>query len=144
MKLSSPFHHQSNSLTERVNSVVEQFLRCYSNFKGSNWQNYLFLTEFCYNNSIQESLNKLPFYANYGYNPRFSPAVPSSIDVPRAKEFTTNLAKLFKQLKENLKQARNKQEKFANQHRIKAPEFKVNDKVWINSSLILRKKNLII
>ena len=141
MKLSSPFHHQTNGLTERVNSVVEQFLRCYSNFKGSNWHNYLFLAEFCYNNSIQESLNKSPFYANYGYNPRFSPAVPSSIDVPRAEEFTTNLAKLFKQLKENLKQARNKQEKFANQHRIKAPEFKVNDKVWINSSLILRNKN---
>ena len=39
MKLSSPFHHQTNDLKERVSSVVEQFLRCYSNFKGSNWQN---------------------------------------------------------------------------------------------------------
>jgi len=33
MKLSSPFHHQTNGLTERVNSVVEQFLICYHNFK---------------------------------------------------------------------------------------------------------------
>ena len=141
MKLSSPFHHQTNGLTERVNSVVEQFLRCYSNFKGSNWQNYLYLAEFCYNNSIQESLKNSPFYANYGYNPRFSPAVPSSIDVPRAQEFTKDLSELFKELKENLKLASNKQEKFANQHRIKAPEFKVNDKVWVNSSLIIRNKN---
>jgi len=56
----------------------------------------------------------LDFYANYGYNPHFSPAVPSSIDVLHAEEFTTNLEKLFKQLKENLKLERNKQEKFAN------------------------------
>ncbi len=141
MKLSSPFHHQTNGLTERVNSVVEQFLRCYSNFKGSNWQNYLFLAEFCYNNSVQESLKYSPFYANYGYNPRFSPAVPSTTDVPRAEEFTTNLTELFNQLKENLEQASSKQEKFANKHRIKAPEFKANDKVWVNSSLIIRNKN---
>jgi len=138
---SSPFHHQTNGLTERVNSVVEQFLRCYSNFKGSNWYDYLFLAEFCYNNTIQESLKISPFYANYGYNPRFSPAVPSPIDVPRAEELTTNLSELFKQLKENLKKASAKQEKFANKHRIQPPEFKVNDKVWVNSSLIIRNKN---
>jgi len=48
-----------------------------------------------------------------------------------------DLAELFKQLKENLKSARNKQEIFANRHRIKAPEFKANDKVWVNSSLLI-------
>ena len=141
MKLSSPFHHQTNGLTERVNSVIEQFLRCYSNFKGSNWNEYLFLAEFCYNNSVQESLKKSPFYANYGYNPRFSPAVPNNIDVPRAEELTKNLSELFLQLKENLKLASKKQETFANKHRMKAPEFKINDKVWINSSLVIRNKN---
>ena len=41
----------------------------------------------------------------------------------------------------SLQLASNKQEKFANQHKIKAPEFKVNDKVWVNSSLIIRNKN---
>ncbi len=141
MKLSSPFHHQTNGLTERVNSVIEQFLRCYANFKGSNWNDYLFFAEFCYNNTVQESLQKSPFYANYGYNPRFSPAIPSTTDVPRAEEFTNNLSKLYKELKENLIKAIKKQEKYANQHRMEAPEFKKNDKVWINSSLILRNKN---
>lgn len=141
MKLSSPFHHQTNGLTERVNSVIEQYLRCYSNFKGTDWSNYLYLAEFCYNNTIQESLKESPFYANYGYNPRFSPAIPSTSDVPRADQFTKDLSELFKKLKENLKQAVKKQEIFANKHRIKAPEYKINDKVWINSSLIIRNKN---
>ena len=74
MKLSSPFQHQTNGLTERVNSVVEQLLRCYSNFKGSNWQNNLYLAEFCYNNIIQESLKNSPFYANYGLQSSFFPS----------------------------------------------------------------------
>ena len=78
MKLASPFHHQSNGLTERVNSVVEQYLRCYANFKGSDWYNYIFLAEFSYNNAIQESIKVSPFYDNYGYNPRYSPVVRCS------------------------------------------------------------------
>jgi len=141
MKLASPFHHQTNGLTERVNSVIEQYLRCYANFKGSDWYNFLFLAEFSYNNSIQESLKYSPFYANYGYNPRYSPAVPSNTDVPRADEFTKDLSELFKTLSENLKQAMKKQEEFANKHRIEPPNFKPGDKVWISSSLIIHKGN---
>ena len=30
---------------------------------------------------------------------------------------------------------------YANKHRLKAPEFKTNDKVWLNSSLVLRNEN---
>ena len=140
-KLASPFHHQTNGLTERVNSVIEQYLRCYSNFKGSDWYNFLFLAEFSYNNSIQESIKHSPFYANYGYNPRYSPSIPNSTDVPRADEFTKDLSELFKTLNGNLQQARKKQEEFANKHRIEAPNFKPGDKVWINSSLIIHNGN---
>jgi hypothetical protein len=141
LKFSSPSHHQTNGLTERVNSVIEQYLRCFANYKGSNWSNYLYLAEFSYNNAIQESSNYSPFYANYGFNPRHSPEIPSNIDVPRAEDFVVNLSDLSKELKKNLETASKKQENFANKHRTQAPEFKKNDKVWLNSSLILRNKN---
>ena len=52
-----------------------------------------------------------------------------------------DLAELTKELKENIKLAILKQEKYANKHRIDPPEFKKNDKVWINSSLILKNGN---
>jgi len=87
MKLSSPFHYQTNGLTERVNSVIEQFLRCYSNFKGSNWNDHLFLAEFCYNSIAQESLRNSSFYANYGHNSRFSPLIPNISDAHLVEEF---------------------------------------------------------
>jgi len=141
LKFSSSYHHQTNGLTERVNSVVEQYLRCYSNYKGSDWFKYLHLAEFSYNNAIQESIKVSPFYANYGFNPKHSPILPSRSEVPRADEFTKNFKEIIQTLKENLKKAIEKQEKFANKHRIEAPDFKINDKVWINSSLIMKNGN---
>ena len=139
MKLASPFHHQTNGLTERVNSVIEQYLRCYANFHGSDWSKYLFLVEFSYNNAVQESIKHSPFFANYGYNPRHSPAIPSSSNVPRANEIIKDFSELAKELKENLKKAGKKQEQFANKHRSDTPNFKLGDKVWLNSSLVIHK-----
>jgi len=141
INLSSPYHHQTNGLTERVNSVVEQYLRCFANYKGSDWSKYLYLAEFSYNNALQESSNYSPFFANYGFNPRHSPEIPNTVEVPRAEEFIKDLTSLYKELKENLESAREKQEKFANKHRIQAPEFKENDKVWVNSSLLFKNGN---
>jgi len=141
VKLSSPYHHQTNGLTERVNSVVEQYLRCFANYKGSDWSNYLYLAEFSYNNALQESSNYSPFFANYGFNPRHSPEIPNTVDVPRAEEFINDFTNLFKELQENLESAKRKQETFANKHRMQAPTFKPKDKVWVDSSLILKNGN---
>ena len=141
MKLASPFHHQTNGLTERVNSVIEQYLRCYANFKDTDWFKFLYLAEFSYNNAVQDSIKLSPFFANYGFNPRHSPEIPSNTDVPRADEFTRDFAILTKILKENLKQAIKKQKEFADKHRINPPDFKPGDKVWINSSLIIHNGN---
>jgi len=110
MKFASPFHHLTNGLTEKVNSVIEQYLRCYTNFRGSDWSKYLFLAEFSYNNAVLESIKHSPFFANYGYNPRHSPVIPSSSNVPRADEIIKDFSELVKQLKENLKEASKKQE----------------------------------
>jgi len=141
LNLASPFHHQTNGLTERVNSVIEQYLRCYTNFKGTDWSKFLYLAEFSYNNAVQDSTKLSPFFANYGFNPRHSPEIPSNSDVPRADEFTQDFAKITKILKENLQQAIIKQKEFADKHRINPPDFKPGDKVWINSSLIIHNGN---
>ena len=139
--LSSPFHHQSNGQTERVNSVIEQYLRCFSNYKGNNWTNYLSLAEFSYNNVVQDSAKQSPFFLNYGFHPRHSPAIPDHINVPRALEFSNNFNKIIKDLKDNLTNAIEIQKKFADRNRSKPPEFQVGSKVWLDSSLVIHKGN---
>jgi len=141
LKFSSPYHHQSNGQTERVNSVIEQYLRCFTNYKGTNWNQFLCLAEFSYNNSLQDSTGFSPFYLNYGYHPRHSPVIPDQTCIPRTEEMTKDFVDLNKKLKENLKKAIETQKLQADKRRSKPPEFKTGDKVWLDSSLIIHKGN---
>ena len=124
-----------------MNSVVEQYLRCFSNYKGSDWKNYLSFAEFSYNNAVQESTGFSPFFLNYGFHQKHSSLIPEQINVPRAVEFTKDFQDLIKKLKENLKMAIETQKKQADKYRCKPPKFKKGDKVWLDSSLIIHKGN---
>jgi hypothetical protein len=89
----SPFHHQTNDLTERMNAVIKQYLRYYTNFKGTDLYNFFYLEEFSYSDTVQDSKNFSSFYGNYGFNPRHSPVIPNNTDIPRTHEFTQDYAK---------------------------------------------------
>lgn len=67
LKFSSPFHHQINGLSVRVNSVIVQYLRNYKNHKSSNQNNFFYLAKFSCKNSIQESSNHFPFFSHYSF-----------------------------------------------------------------------------
>jgi hypothetical protein len=69
--LSSAYHPQTDGQTEWVNQVLEQYLRCFINYHQDNWVDLLPVVEFAYNNTFQESIHQTPFFANYGYHPRF-------------------------------------------------------------------------
>jgi transposase InsO family protein len=62
---SSAYHPQTDGHTERVNQILEDMLRACANC-GKNWDKYLSLAEFAYNNSYQSSLKMAPFEALYG------------------------------------------------------------------------------
>ncbi|KAM8972631.1 olfactory receptor 1468-like [Pelodytes ibericus] len=69
--LSFAYHPQTNGQTERVNQILEQFLRCYITHLQDDWFSLLPIAEFVYNNQLQISINMSPFKANYGYDPCF-------------------------------------------------------------------------
>jgi transposase InsO family protein len=69
--LSTVFHPETDGQTERTNTILEQYLRAYCNYQQDNWKTLLPIAEFCYNNTKLGTLGVTPFYANYGYHPRF-------------------------------------------------------------------------
>ncbi|TPX47565.1 hypothetical protein SeLEV6574_g02595, partial [Synchytrium endobioticum] len=84
-------HPQSDGQTERVNAIVEQYLRCYANTQQKDWIKYLSLAEFAYNSAEHSSTKTSPFYANYGFNPRMDLLkTPSADDL--ANDAATNFA----------------------------------------------------
>ena len=63
---STAFHPQTDGQSERVIQVLEDLLRaCALDLKG-NWDDYLPLVEFAYNNSFQASIWMAPFEGLYG------------------------------------------------------------------------------
>ena len=48
--MSTAYYPQTDGQTERVNQVLEQYLRCYVDYNLSNWLDLLPSAEFAYNN----------------------------------------------------------------------------------------------
>ena len=138
---STAFHPQTDGQTERMNQTLETYLRIFCNYEQNDWFELLSLAEFAYNNAFQESTKMSPFFANYGFHPRFlaesnSPDPPrSSHAAPAAEEFASYLHEVHEHLVQNVKHAQDLQAKYYDAKH-KPVEFKPGDLVWLNSSNI--------
>ncbi|KAI0993322.1 hypothetical protein K3495_g14861 [Podosphaera aphanis] len=60
-------NQQGNGLAERIIQPIEAYLRAYVNLAQNNWDEYLDLCEFSWNNSKHVATGLAPFYADQGY-----------------------------------------------------------------------------
>ena len=66
LNLSTPYHLETYGQTERVNKVMEDMLRMNVMDSQTNWEKYLPLVEFAYNNNFHSSIGMPPYEALYG------------------------------------------------------------------------------
>ena len=131
-KLSSAFHPQTDGQTERVNQILEQYLRGYICFSQDNWSYLLPFAEFAYNNSVSSSTSFSPFYANYGFHPKmdFIQQDLSSTPVPAVFDHLKAISSLRVALHSELQSAQARMKVNADKLR-KDHSFYVNDYVWL-------------
>jgi hypothetical protein len=55
--------------TERVNTIIEQYIWIYTLYLQDDWIDWLIFTEFTTNNSVLKTTKVSPFLANYGQHP---------------------------------------------------------------------------
>jgi hypothetical protein len=67
--ISTAFHPQTDGQTEKVNEVLEVYLRHYFPFQQDDWADLLPLAEHAYNTAVSETTKMSPFFANYGHQP---------------------------------------------------------------------------
>ena len=129
---SSAFHPQTDGQTERMNSVLEQYLRMYVDYQQSDWASLLPMAEFSYNNSQHSATTLTPFFANYGYHPRMSllPTSPES-PTPAADAYVLRIRENEATLQRELLKARKAMELSANRRRRPAPDLVPGQKVWL-------------
>eukprot|EP00253_Pinus_taeda_P011808 PITA_11808 len=66
LNFSTAYHPQTDGQMERVNQVVEDMLRACVMMRPTQWEEYLHLVEFAYNNGYHSSTQLSPFEVLYG------------------------------------------------------------------------------
>ncbi|GKA02721.1 putative nucleotidyltransferase, ribonuclease H [Tanacetum coccineum] len=134
LKFSTAFHPQTDGQTERTIQTLEDMLRsCALEWTG-NWDEYLCLVEFAYNNSWHASIKGAPFELLYGRKCRapicWNEVGERVIEGPELVEVTNEKVAIAK---EKLKEARSRQKSYADRHR-RALEFKLGDVCFLKYS----------
>eukprot|EP00253_Pinus_taeda_P012702 PITA_12702 len=131
LNFSTAYHPQTDGQTERVNQVLEDMLRAYVMLKPCQWEEYLHLVEFAYNNGYHTSTQLSPFEVLYGRKCH----TPSSWGGPEDKlslgpEMLKDMEDMVKRVRANLKAAQDRQKSFADRKR-RFTEYKVGDHVFV-------------
>jgi len=128
-RLSTAFHPQTDGQTERINSVMEQYLRCYVNYLQDDWSEWLPLAEFASNNHTSETTATSPFFANLGYDPRWqfdlTAAAHHQPDDQGARSAVEALSEIHDHLRVEMYRAQLRHQESADEHRLPAPYYRV-------------------
>ena len=89
------------------------------------------MAEFAYNNSIHASTKVSPFFANYGFHPRFNISIPAISVNPLAEMRARTLQYVHRDLSLELHVARKQYKDHVDHHCLAAPLFAVDDMVWL-------------
>lgn len=130
------FHPQGDGQTERVNQVIEQFLRMCTTKRQDNWADLLPLAEFAYNNACHSATGFSPFYATYGYHPALSFSIPTTSTVPAAEDRVRHLQQVHEELKTMIMIAGEQAKRNYDRGVQLQPNFQPGDKV------LLRHENI--
>ena len=140
--LSTAFHPESDGQSENSNQIMEQYLRAYTNWLQTDWAEWLPAAEFAANNHVSETTKVTPFYAAYGFHPRWGVEPPSPLPptVARAKleadsadKFAQRMEELHEHLKTQMTYAQGCYEQAVAKTRSPAPRYSIGDKVWLDA-----------
>lgn len=135
-KLSTAYHPQTDGQTERVNQILEQYIRTYCNYQQNNWENLLSTAEFSYNNAESETTKTSPFEANYGYSPLMDLETGISNRNPQVVPLLQTIRDTHRFVKQEIRHAQARYKRHADKHRRQGPEFSIGDMVWLSTDNI--------
>lgn len=136
---STAFHPQTDGQVERINALLEDYLRHFVSDEQSDWVSWLPLAEFSYNNTPSASTKFSPFFVQQGFHPRFNSLVASS-GIPSADGFVEHLQRVQTTLVETLSAAKLAQAKYYNKDRRVAATYQPGDLVWLSRRNIKTKR----
>jgi transposase InsO family protein len=131
-KMSTAYHLQTDGQTERLNQILEQYLRCYVNDRQDNWITLLLLAQIAYNQSPTTTTGTSLFFANYGFEPdNYAGQIEVLADNPTAALTAREFCEMQESLRLDLMFCRTQMTMYANRKRLERPTLKEGDKVYL-------------
>ncbi|MBW0555958.1 hypothetical protein O181_095673 [Austropuccinia psidii MF-1] len=132
--LSTSYHPETDGQTESLNQILEQYLWTYVSYHQDDWNTWLPLSEFAYNNSDHSSTKHSPFFTVYGRDPHFD-SVHITQDTPAGK-LSTKIQSVQKYVKRELEVSINRFKRYSDKSRASPPVLSPGDMIWISSKNI--------
>ena len=101
VNLLTAYHPETDSQTEWVNQILEQYLQVYINYQQDDWVNLLPLAEFAYNNTSHSVTMVTPFFANKGFHPKLEVSLEPVVS-DTAHQVATDLKELHLYLRDQV------------------------------------------
>ena len=143
-RLSTAFHPESDGQTERMNAIMEQYLRAHMSYLQDDWAIWLPLAEFAANNQASETTGVSPFFGLYGIDPIWqydlTPPAANDADDQRAHATAQTLAEIHDHLRIEMGRAQDRHAENADRRRLPAPRFLPGDHVWLNARNIVTRR----
>ncbi|MCO5566900.1 hypothetical protein L7F22_020583 [Adiantum nelumboides] len=129
LNFSSAYHPQTDGHSEIANSIVLDLLKAYviEVDQNNQWEKYLPLVEYAYNNTVHTSTGKTPFEVIEGRS-KVPPILKMHGKIFTADEYSRDLHNSFAKIKEAISIAQQKHKAAANKHR-RPVHFSTND--WV-------------
>src|ERR1041385_2934545 len=136
-KLSTAFQPQTDGQPERINGILEQYLRCYVNYAQDDWVKFLSQAEFASNNAASESTGCSPFFAMHGTDPRAfpnaEPEPPRNLSKQSARQRGRALRDIQEHCAAEMRRAQLRQAENFDRRHAHAPALQNGDLVWLDA-----------
>jgi len=80
--------------TKWMNQELEQYLRFFTEYKQSNWLEWLVTAEFAVNNRVHSAIKVLPFMANHGREIIMGADIRRKGKIEKVTEFVERMKKV--------------------------------------------------
>ena len=131
-KMSTVYHSQTDDQTEQMNQVIKQYLQEYVDYCQMSWIVLLSVTQLAYNTSVNQTTGMTSFFANHEYNTNlFLESKKATVLTEQVKITVTDMQRLHKELKKNIKFLSHQSAFYHNQHRFREPMLKKGDRVYL-------------
>jgi hypothetical protein len=142
LKFSIGYHPQTDGLTQRVNALLEDYLRHYASTRKKNWLELLNVAQFAYNMHKSFATGMSPSELAFGQQPLASHEIATQKTGGKchaAYHFARKRQELLQQANDSLTKVQRHMKKFVDAKR-RPLEFSVGDKVMLKLPIkVLRK-----